>query len=87
MKLIIDVPENTYKRIKGLVDADYFEHDINGFSQRAIANGTPIPDNATNEKAIRALFPYTIFVEDGIKNRIIISKEWWNAPYQKGGKE
>ena len=37
------MPKDTYKRIKGLVDVDYFEHDINGFSQRAIANGIPLP--------------------------------------------
>lgn len=52
MKLIIDIDKDTYKRIKGLVDADYFEHDINGFSQKAIANGTPIPDSATNERMV-----------------------------------
>lgn len=45
MQIVIDIDKDTYKRIKGLVDADYFEHDINGFSQKAIANGTVLPEH------------------------------------------
>ena len=43
MKLIIDIDEETYKKCKwknnGVVGLEWWE--------RAIANGTPIPDNAT----------------------------------------
>ena len=43
MKLVIDIPENTYKRIQALAINDYFEHDICGYSMQRIANGTPLP--------------------------------------------
>lgn len=41
MKLIIDIEEKTYRRIQALVNADYFEHDICGYSMQRIANGIP----------------------------------------------
>ena len=41
MKLIIDIPEETYRRIQALANADYFEHDICGRSMKRIAKGTP----------------------------------------------
>ena len=44
MKLIIEIDEETYKKCKwknnGVVGLEWWES--------AIANGTPIPDNATN---------------------------------------
>jgi len=43
MKLMIDIPENTYKQIQALARNGYFEHDICGNSMRRIANGTPLP--------------------------------------------
>jgi len=43
MELVIKIPEETYRRIQGLVSVDYFEHDICGFSMRRIADGTPLP--------------------------------------------
>ena len=59
-----------------------------------------IPDNATNGDVIKAMFPNTE-VDDydygkdpvidvyGIDDTeyITLRKDWWNAPYQKGGKE
>lgn len=44
MKLVIDIPENTYKQIQALARNNYFEHDICGNSMRRIANGTPLPE-------------------------------------------
>ena len=41
MKLIIDIPEETYRRIQALANVDYFEHDICGYSMKRIAKGTP----------------------------------------------
>lgn len=43
MKIVIDIPEEVYKRIQSLSNADYFEHDICGNSMRRIANGKPLP--------------------------------------------
>lgn len=44
MKIVIDIDEKTYRRIQALVNADYFEHDICGYSMQRIANGTPLPE-------------------------------------------
>ena len=75
MKLIIDIPEETYKKCKwknnGVVGLEWWE--------RAIANGIPIPDNdcdsckkAWTDKCERA---------ECYENNY---KHW--TPYQKGGK-
>ena len=49
-----------------------------------------VPDNATNGDVIKAMFPNTTFsmpYHQGLYDKIDISRSWWNAPYQKGGKE
>lgn len=91
MKLIIDIPEKTYH----MINAGFYDY---GDMNVIIQNGTPIPDNATNGDVIRAMFPNTE-VDDydygkdpvidvyGIDEYITLRKAWWNAPYQKGGKE
>ncbi len=97
MRLIIDIPKETYEFINvyEVMDDDYI-----GKLAGAITNGTPIPDNATNGDVIKAIFPNTE-VDDydygkdpvidvyGIDDTeyITLRKTWWNAPYQKGGKE
>ena len=43
MKIVIDIHEETYKRIQAMVNANYFEHDIFGYSMQRIANGTVLP--------------------------------------------
>ena len=89
MKLIIDIPEENCKLICS--DGRPFLP-----SYKWIKNGTPIPDNATNGDMIKAMFPnadieihnitvYVIF--DMHSNVISFDLDWWNAPYQKGGKE
>ena len=96
MKLIIDIPEEDYKRLK-----EYEKAPFNSLTSRvyeAIANGTPIPDNATNGEWVDQY-------NDGnwhcSKCGAIVEKDeqtnhnWYfcyhcgkkmNAPYQKGGK-
>lgn len=49
MKIVIDIDEKTYRRIQALVNADYFEHDICGYSMQRIANGTPYEDRPKGE--------------------------------------
>ena len=95
MKLIIDIDEQHFELLQMAV--------MNGMgdnAQKIIAQGTLIPDNATNGDAIKAMFP-NAKVDDydygkdpvidvyGIDDTeyITLRKEWWNAPYQKGGKE
>lgn len=78
MKLIIDIPEEKYN------DILHTHVNMRGIVGNAVAIGTPIPDNATNGDMLKAMFP------DGVKTSIAyprdVSKEWMNAPYQKGGK-
>lgn len=108
MKLIIDIPEDSYERV---MNPDKFYRDIDGEKIRwAVYKGTPIPDNATNGDVIKALFPKDPFSEEqtvylGLEpikhmaytpnsepqnihfQTMFINEDWWNAPYQKGGKE
>lgn len=65
----------------------------------AMDNGTPIPDNATNGDVIKAIFDVTeehFYDEDRMVDVYGLDRsddpstfyaDWWNAPYQKGGKE
>ena len=91
MKLIIDIPEDWEKGIKNMYD-----WDIANFLYATCRNGTPIPDNATNGDVIKAMFPHYDIEIDEHKGYVRIFYEdfyttypwrWWNAPYQKGGKE
>ena len=83
MKMIIDIPEHIYETVINTGTFGYYRFD----TRKAIKKGTPIPDNATNADVIRTLFP------DGIPKDIVWTlqgdkgADWWNAPYQKGGKE
>ena len=73
MKLIIDIPEEVLKRT-----VFYREfRDLNDCvtTIKALENGTPIPDNATNLEVMEIMFP-----------KIGLYNEWYDEPYQKGGK-
>ncbi len=94
MKVLIDIPQEMFKATQ-----TYYSDFTTRLSMKActeiIANGTPIPDNATNGDMIKAMFPYAkidinemlgvsgiVFVDS--ENEIIpISQDWWNAPYKK----
>ena len=94
MKLMIDIPDSTYETImaRDWKNAGWlFSEEL-----KAIHDGTPIPDNATNGDVIHGLYmPYGYVVNDDYDEVVIsaegvdmrFSKTWWNAPYQKGGKE
>lgn len=97
MKLIIDIPKEDYNKICETKLPKYGA--MIWIIHRAfnyIKNGTPIPDNATNGDVLKAMFP-NIEVEEQSKDLFIVFnmdfqgtpfyKAWWNAPYQKGGKE
>ena len=80
MKLIIEIPEDRYKEIM-----TYKERCVKlGYFETIIANGTPIPDNVTNDDVLKALFDERGYM--GIHDRMMHTK-WLFAPYQKGGKE
>lgn len=89
IELLIKIPEEEYERFKKNQKKEYSESmlDVN-----IIANGIPIPDNATNGDVIKAMFTnseYEILdntVITEIDNGLWFTLDWWNAPYQKGGK-
>ena len=86
MKLIIEIDENDYEKMKN----GYVPSTFNTFS--VIKNGTPIPETATNGEVIKAMFPnVNIYEHNGgttysVNNEYNFNATWWNAPYQKGGK-
>ena len=92
MKLLIDIPEEEYERFKKNQKKEYSESmlDVN-----IIANGTPIPDdNATNGevfgKIMDCMFMDNAYIatdKHGYLHLRGVKEDWWNAPYQKGGKE
>ena len=96
MKLIIDIPEELKSAV---YRCGLFLNPTEKVSLiDAINNGTPIPDNATNEDVAELVWGFK-----PRENTCIIPKtkcngnpaecdgcrfdDWWNAPYQKGGKE
>ena len=81
MKLIIDIPEEVKHKLYayGLSLSPSDKEQL----IKAIANGTPIPDNAKNGDLIMVMFPSV----DTYFSNVIDMKLWWKAPYQKGGKE
>ena len=64
----------------------------------AVQDGTPIPDNATNGDVIKVMFDTTeedfydedrmvdVYGLDRTDDPSTFYADWWNAPYQKGGK-
>jgi len=88
MQLIIDINKNDYEYMKN----GYVPHSFNMFY--AIKNGIPIPDNATNGDVIKVMFADAevngetdLTVSFSIDSNTAFTRKWWNAPYQKGGKE
>ena len=95
MKLIIDIDEETYKKCKwknnGVVGLEWWE--------RAIANGTPILDNATNGDVIKAMFDVIeehfydedrmvdVYGLDRTDDPSTFYADWWNALYKAENKE
>ena len=83
MKLIIEIPDEDYKKINSKEKIITISCDI----ASAIKNGTPIPDNATNGNSVIKIFYKGIVRISSRKNvSVEFNKDWWNAPYQKGGK-
>ena len=75
MKIIIDIPDKDYEKLKdGHIPFSILD---------VMQNGTPIPDNATNGDVINTMFD----AETAADIQINSTEHWWNAPYQKGGKE
>jgi len=100
MRLIIDIPDTQYNNIMEVKSMSLGRIPYKGIIMNAIKgiqNGTPIPDNATNGDMIKAMFPnskYTEYfadvemrtVESDTRFKSVFDRDWWDEPYQKGGK-
>ena len=60
----------------------------NDHERWARTHGIVLPDNATNGDVLKIMFtPNRITRTDDIVNiEYNFTPEWWNTPYQKGGK-
>ena len=94
VELVIKIDEETYKDIKnGKVYSSI--RDVPQESVLAIANGTPIPDNATNGDALCMLFPNMHYTLSDKSPRVVTTIgvassfdiDWWNAPYKAEGSD
>lgn len=75
MKLIIDIPEVPLYRdmYTAICENGYIFDEDNEYIAKAIKNGTPISDNATNGDVMKIIFL-----------KIGVYDEWYDEPYQKG---
>ena len=95
MKIVIDIPEDLYesiKQLKSIIGVLTFEKEERTVI-KAIKNGTPLPDNATNGDVLKVMFPNAenIRTDNGLPLNFILEfelhrnyKDWWNAPYKAG---
>ena len=79
MKLMIDISDSTYEAImaRDWKNAGWLFSE----EMKAIHDGTPIPENATNGDIIKTLFPQEGDFETDFDT------DWWNAPYKRGETE
>lgn len=68
---------------------------------REVVHRIEIPKNATNGEVIKAMFPnceqkehiyngyFEMYFDNDFRNACYmrVSKEWWNAPFKRGGEE
>lgn len=88
MKLIIDIPEVVQHKVYayGLSLSPSDKEQL----IKAILNGTPIPDNATNGEIMQMMFSngatenFATFMSFAASEDEYINctYEWWNAPYK-----
>lgn len=80
MKIVIDIPEKDWEFLKESDGCRWSRAIIEG-----VANGTPLPQNATNGDVIKAVFPNEHFMEMYAYvacGFTLFDKNWWNAPYK-----
>ena len=93
MQIVIDIPKEHYRTLQ-----DAMKNHMESLVGKIILNGIPIPDNATNGDVIKAMFEVTeehfydedrmvdVYGLDRTDDPSTFYADWWNAPYQKGGK-
>ncbi len=88
MQLIINIPDTAYETIQAIKNmGGSNEGTLENVLIKAVEDGTPIPDNATNGDMMWKIFNISL---DDFKKTWgggEFTDNWWNAPYQKGGKD
>jgi len=86
MQIVIEISEYVIEDMK---ECGFIPEEDNEELYKAIQNGTPIHDNATNGDVIKALFKpkWIRRMDDVVREEYEFDAVWWNALYQKGGKE
>lgn len=95
MKLLIDIPEGFYEEVRKdpSVLASLLSCEKVG---EIIANGTPLPKEATNGDMIKTMFPDVEIEENPAHKKcgcfylkfkgntctMVTDYNWWNAPYK-----
>lgn len=93
IELVIKINKDTYKDI---IKNRFIYDEDNEVVTHAIKNGIPI--NGTNGDVIKAIFPYGKYneyfadvemktEENDTRFKSVFDRDWWDEPYQKGGKE
>lgn len=90
MNVLINVDEKVYKTIKDIHNNDKSAIGTHAYMLKAIANGIPISDNATNGEVFGKIMDY-MFMDDayittdkhGYLHLRGIKDDWWNAPYER----
>ena len=95
MQIVIDIPKEI---LKTRYYTDYFGCGSHKLTE-TLDNAIPIPDNATNGDVIKAMFDIAeeyfydedrmvdVYGLDRTDDPSTFYADWWNAPYQKGGKD
>ena len=81
MKVLIEIDEKTFKALHEFVVINTGRSNgktIIDKCLKAISNGTPIPDNATNEEVVNLMFPDGLDISDFY---------WWKKPYKAESEE
>lgn len=103
MKVILDIDSNALEIIlkKGIINSENKISNVWVASELmdALDNAVTLPDNATNEDMIKAMFPQAIFTDSMVEGYVCniechligrdtktmyFDTDWWNASYEGG---
>ena len=77
MKLIIDIPKETYTNMKTIS-----ENGMGSDAVNIILHGIPVPDNATFGEVIEIITNRKPLEDIKDADNIMISTKLWNSPYR-----
>lgn len=77
---MIDISDSTYEAImaRDWKNAGWLFSE----EMKAIHDGTPIPDNATNLDIAKQIYGKEVAID--LYNDLTMGRNWWNSPYKRG---